>query len=145
MPLSPHASRIVEAICMLLCNKHMKSGRISSASMTLTTTVHTNLKCIFVSGQGRTYVSRWDKVLQDYSALCARLFNSLDLLKGTNLLLYAINKTTLVSDSLNMADFYHSINSKNGTRRKREGRRRWLEHKDWSYQPHHCVHRKISL
>jgi len=125
--------------------KHMKSRRISSASMTLTATVHTNLKCIFVGGQGRTYVSRWDKVLQDYSALRARLFNSLDLLEGTNLLLYAINKTTLVSGSLNMADFYHSINSKNGTRRKREGRRRWLEHKDWSYQPHHCVHRKISL
>jgi len=104
--------------------------------------VHTNLKCIFVGGQGRTYVP---KVLQDYPSLCARLFNSLDLLRGTNLLLYAINKTTLVSDSVNMANVYHSINSKNGTRRKRGGRRHWLKHKDWSYQPHHCVYRKISL
>ena len=85
-------------------------------------------------------------MLQDYSALRVRLFNSLDPLEGTNLLLYyAINKTTLVNNSFNMADVYHSINSKNGTRRKRERRRCWLEYKDWNYQPHHCVHRKILL
>ncbi|XP_065903579.1 uncharacterized protein [Dysidea avara] len=78
VPLSLHESRIVEAICILLCNRHIKSGRTSSAG-----------------GQSRTYLSKWDKVLKDYTALRARLYNSLDLLEGTNLALYTINKTTL--------------------------------------------------
>ncbi|XP_065902068.1 uncharacterized protein [Dysidea avara] len=76
VPLSPLKSRIVEALCILLTTRHGQSKRTTDAN-----------------GK-RRYVSRWDLVLQDYSALHARLYNSLNLLEGTNLALYTINTTT---------------------------------------------------
>ena len=48
----------------------------------------------------RIYTSRWKLILQDYSTLHAHIYNSLDLLRGTNLALYAINKVTLVSHNI---------------------------------------------
>ena len=52
----------------------------------------------FLSGsQRRAYLSRWKLVLKDYNALRAQLFNSAGLLEETNLALYVINQTTLVS------------------------------------------------
>ena len=62
-------------------------------------------------------------ILQDYSALHARLYNSLDLLQGTNLALYAINKVTLISHGIFCKAQIVVVNSKSGPRMRREGRR----------------------
>ncbi|XP_065894775.1 uncharacterized protein [Dysidea avara] len=83
VPLSPLKSRVVKAICLLLCTRHNVSTRTSGAG-----------------GQKRAYLSKWKLILQDYTAIRARLYNSLDLLEGTNLALYAINQTTLVTHSI---------------------------------------------
>ena len=44
------------------------------------------------------YLSRWKLVLRENSALCARLYNSSRVPEETNLALYTINQTTLVSN-----------------------------------------------
>ena len=49
------------------------------------------------------YISRWRQILEAYSRVRARLFNSLELLEGTNLALYPINEATLVRWFKNVA------------------------------------------
>lgn len=43
------------------------------------------------------YISRWRQIISDYNAVRARLFHSQRLLEGTNLALFNVNETTLVS------------------------------------------------
>ena len=42
------------------------------------------------------YTSRWKQVLSSYNCVRARLLNSQALIEGTNLVLYHVNKATLV-------------------------------------------------
>ena len=42
------------------------------------------------------YTSRWKQVLSSYNSVRARLLNSQALIEGTNLVLYHVNKATLV-------------------------------------------------
>ena len=49
------------------------------------------------------YISRWRQILEAYSRVRARLFNSLELLEGTNLALYPINEATLIRWFKNVA------------------------------------------
>ena len=74
---SPAKSRVVEALCLLLCEKFPQSRR----------EVHAGKPCT---------TSRWKLILSEYNSVRARLLNSQVLLEGTNLMLYAINQTTLV-------------------------------------------------
>ena len=67
--LAPRRSRLVEAICILLCQKHADAQN----------------------------TPQWRKVLTDYNSVRGRIFNSEALLEGANVALYAINQTTLVS------------------------------------------------
>lgn len=73
---SPAKSRLVEAICILLCAQYPQPRR--------------------ERGQRPRYTSRWKLVLSAYNAIRARLLNSQALLEETNLVLYTINETTLV-------------------------------------------------
>ena len=70
-------SRVVEALCLLLCEKFPQSRREVHAGKPSTT-------------------SRWKLILSEYNSVRARLLNSQALLEGTNLMLYAINETTLI-------------------------------------------------
>ena len=70
---------MVEAICILLAEKYHGPRRRSSP------------------GGNRVYTSRWRLILSEYNSIRTRLLNSQALLEGTNLALYAINETTLVS------------------------------------------------
>ena len=75
---SPGKSRLVEAICIHLCERFPQARK---------STV-----------DGRTeYTSRWRLVLSAYNAVRARLLNSHRLLEDTNLTLFTINERTLVS------------------------------------------------
>lgn len=74
--LSPSKSRVVEAICIRLCDKHTQPRRS-------------------VESGRRGYVSRWKLILEEYSKVQSRLFNSSTLMAETNLALYTINETTL--------------------------------------------------
>lgn len=74
---SPSKSRVVEALCILLTEKHPNPRRHSSP------------------GRRRMFTSRWNLVLSEYNAIRTRLFNS-QALEGTHLALYAINEATLV-------------------------------------------------
>ena len=56
-------------------------------------------RIVYIGGQRRSYLSRWKLVLQDYNSIRARLFNSERVLEETDLALYVINQTTLVSTS----------------------------------------------
>lgn len=73
----PSKSRVVEAMCIRLCDKHTQPKRTTDSS-----------------GR-RTYESRWKLVLKEYSQAQARLFNSSRLMAETNLALFSINETTL--------------------------------------------------
>lgn len=75
---SPSKSRVVEALCILLTEKHPSPRRQSSP------------------GRRRAFTSRWNLVLSEYNSIRTRLLNSQALLEGTNLMLYTINETTLV-------------------------------------------------
>ena len=75
--LSPSRSRLVEAICIYLCEE------ISSASTKQN-----------IDGS-RNYHSRWRLILKSYNTIRARLFNSRTLMDQTNLTLFNINETTL--------------------------------------------------
>lgn len=72
---SPQKSRLVKALCVLLCEKHTQGRK---------------------TRDGRQ-MSCWRLVLSEYSAIRAQLMNSQALLEGSSLALYAINQTTLVS------------------------------------------------
>ena len=100
MPLSPLKSRVVEAICLLLCTRHNVSTRTSGAGMVMNIILLYCTDTFHVGGQKRAYLSKWKLILQDYTAIRTRLYNSLDLLEGINLALYAINQTTLVTHSI---------------------------------------------
>ncbi|XP_065905191.1 uncharacterized protein [Dysidea avara] len=77
-PLGPKESRIVEAVCILLCQRHLDAGRSSGSG-----------------GCRRAYLPRWKLVLKDYNAIRSRLYHSWGVLEETNLALYHINRTTL--------------------------------------------------
>ena len=75
---SPSKSRVVEAVCIRLCDAITQPLADSRPD-----------------GSPR-YVSRWRQVLDAYNRVRARLFNSLELLEGTDLALFAINEATLL-------------------------------------------------
>ena len=72
---NPSKSRVVEALCIHLCQKHGQSKRIVRRKRVFNT-------------------SRWKQVLASYNSVRARLHNSEKLLDGTNLVLYSINEST---------------------------------------------------
>ena len=74
---SPAKSRVVEALCIHLCEKFPQPHREDRRNKS-------------------TYTSRWKLVLSEYNSVRARIQNSQRLLEGTNLMLYTINQTTLV-------------------------------------------------
>ena len=74
---SPARSRVVEAICIRLCQRHPHARRE------------------VCEGRPR-YTSRWKLILQDYRVR-ARVMNSLELLESTNLQLFTINERTLMA------------------------------------------------
>ena len=76
--LSPSKSRLVEAVCIHLCSKHLGSTTVS------------------LPENNRKYQSRWKSVLGDYNRLRARLFNSTLLMEKTAITLFNINETTLL-------------------------------------------------
>lgn len=76
--MSPSKSRVVEALCLLLTEKHTVPKRVRRV------------------GQRQVFTSRWRIVLNEYNSIRSRLVNSQSLLEGTNLVLYPINETTLV-------------------------------------------------
>uniref|UniRef100_UPI00358E8398 uncharacterized protein n=1 Tax=Myxine glutinosa TaxID=7769 RepID=UPI00358E8398 len=67
----PSKSRIVEAICIRLCDRYTQPKREHG------------------------YVSRWKLILSSYNGIKQRLLNSEALLEGTDLVLFSINETTL--------------------------------------------------
>ena len=75
---SPARSRVVEAICIHLCQRHPHARKE-------------------VCGERPRHNSRWKLILQDYSRVHARVTNSLALLEGTNLQLFTINERTLMA------------------------------------------------
>ena len=75
---SPSKSRVVEAVCIRLCDAITQPLADSRPDGTT------------------RYVSRWRQVLDAYNRVRARLFNSLELLEGTDLALFAINEATLL-------------------------------------------------
>ena len=75
---SPSKSRVVEAICLHLCDRHPQAK----------TTVSSSGK--------RQSTSRWKLIISDYTSIRNRLCNSYRLLEDTNITLFNINETTLV-------------------------------------------------
>lgn len=75
---SPAKSRLVEAICLHLCDRYSHARTV-----------------VGVGGK-RQYTSRWKLIVSAYSAIRARLCNSYKLLEETNITLFNINATTLV-------------------------------------------------
>ena len=74
---TPAKSRVVEAVCILLCQKYPQSRRE-------------------VQDSGKAaYTSRWRLIISEYNSIRARLLNS-SVLEETNLMLYSINETTLI-------------------------------------------------
>ena len=74
---SPAKSRVVEAICIHLCDtiaSHQRKSRQRSIR----------------------YTSRWDRILSKYNSIRSRVLNSASVLEGTTLALYPINKATLL-------------------------------------------------
>ena len=75
---SPAKSRLVEAICIHLCDRITQPLKKTGPG-------------------GKTiYTSWWRLVLSSYNAVRSRLVNSHALLEDTNLVLYTITETTLV-------------------------------------------------
>ena len=73
---TPAKSRVVEAVCILLCQKYRQSRReVDSGKV--------------------TYKSRWKLIISEYNSVRARLLNS-PVLEETNLMLCSINETTLI-------------------------------------------------
>ena len=77
--LSPSKSRLVEAICIHLCQ------RITTPSSSI------------LSDGTKQYNSRWKQILREYDAVRARLMNSQHVLDNIDITLYNINETTLRS------------------------------------------------
>ena len=74
----PSKSWVAEAICIKLCKNIIQPHRE---------------RCY---GQQERYTSRWKLILREYNCVKAHLLNSVALLEGTDLVLFPINKTTLV-------------------------------------------------
>ena len=73
---SPSKSRLMEALLIIICDKHPNPARGKA-------------------GGARTYTSRCKLILTEYAALRSRLFNSQPLMEGTGIFLFPINETTL--------------------------------------------------
>ena len=74
---APNNSRLVEVICIRLCELHATAKRE-------------------VASNGRVYyTSRWRLILAHYNRIRARLLNSRALLTGTDLSLFPLNEVTL--------------------------------------------------
>ena len=74
---SPAKSRLVEAICLNLCDRYPREKRE-------------------VRGDGKSVnISRWNLILSHYFKIRARLCNSHKLLTDTNVVLFNINQATL--------------------------------------------------
>ena len=74
---SPAKSRLVDAICLHLCDRYPQAKTVVGAS-------------------GKRYTSRWKLIISAYSGIRARLCNSYKLLEETNIHLFNINETTLI-------------------------------------------------
>ena len=96
VPLKPSKSRIVEAVCILLCQKYPEAQKTFGAGKTLLSNIIVD-RSFYVEARRQTYLSRWKMIVWEYNALRARLFNSAGLMEETNLALYVINQITLVS------------------------------------------------
>ena len=119
----PSKSRIVEAVCILLCQKYPETEMTSGAGKT---SGFNNLldRSFDVEGWRRAYLSRWKMIVQECNALRAWLFNSAGLMVETNLALYVINQTTLLSyHDVAMGHSFIFIISKSGTRTGPQGKR----------------------
>ena len=75
--LYPSKSRLVEAICIHLCQKITDSYSLIRTDGT------------------EQYISRWKTILEEYKSLRTRLFNSQRLLEQTDITLFNINETIL--------------------------------------------------
>ena len=75
--LPPSRSRLVEAICIRLCNEFTGSRTE-----------------IGVDGR-KTFISRWKQVVSAYNNIRARLFNSQALLNNTGITLFNVNETSV--------------------------------------------------
>ena len=91
VPLIPVKSRILEAVCILLCQKHPETWVTSDAGKIVSFNAMVDGIISCVGGQRRAYLSRWKLVLREHNALRACVFNSAGLLEETNLALYIIN------------------------------------------------------
>ena len=77
--LPPSRSRLVEALCLLLIQRHTSP-----------------IKGVDRSGKS-TYTSRFKCIVSSYNDIRTRLLNSQELLEGTNLTLFHINETTVTN------------------------------------------------
>ena len=75
--LCHHRSRLVESICIHLCNELTQP-------------------CTEIRGDGsKLYESRWKRILFKYNSIRARLFNSHTLSERTNISLFNVNETSI--------------------------------------------------
>ena len=75
--LPPSRSRLVEAICIRLCNEFTNSRTE-----------------IGVDGR-KTFISRWKQVVSAYNNIRARLFNCQNLLSNSGITLFNVNETSV--------------------------------------------------
>ncbi len=75
---SPSKSRVVEALCIKLCDAITQPIRERR------------------HGRKKRYTSRWKLILEEYNCVRSRLSNSADVMEGTSLALFPINETTLL-------------------------------------------------
>ena len=101
----PSRSRVVEALCILLCEKYPhprkerdSQGRRAYTSRYVCMYVHKAHLHVFHALHLNMYfmhfICRWRLVISDYNSVKARLFNSQTLLDAMNLTLYTINEAT---------------------------------------------------
>ena len=75
--LCHHRSRLVESICIHLCNELTQP-------------------CTEIRGDGsKLYESRWKRILFKYNNIRARLFNSHTLSERTNISIFYVNETSI--------------------------------------------------
>ncbi len=81
---SPSKSRVVEAICLRLCDSISGPSRSTN-------------KCAGPSGSTRRdYSSRWNRILSEYNNIRARVMGSCAVMESTSISLYPLNKATLL-------------------------------------------------
>lgn len=90
----PSKSRVVEAICLKLCDRYTQPRRERSGGKTRHISRYSPIG--FISTPQLESPFRWKQILTAYNEVRRRLLNSQALLEGTNLMLFSINETTLL-------------------------------------------------